>query len=99
MAKLVTALVVAAGLAWTALAAWAFTCPVVIRQAEEMITRAERGKPTAETRPFIDEAKKLLAEARAHHEKAKTKRDHVDAVRKAKFAIGLAESAVVLQGP
>jgi hypothetical protein len=99
MVKLVAALAVAAGLTWTPIAAWGFTCPVVIKQAEEMITKAERGKPTADTRPFIDEAKKLVAEAKAHHEQAKTKRDHADAVRKAKFAIALAEEAVVLQGP
>ena len=99
MAKLVAAMVVATGLTWTAIAAWGFTCPVVIRQAEEMITKAERGKPNAETRPFIDDAKKLLAEARAHHEQAKTKRDHAEAVRKAKFAIALAEEALVLQTP
>ena len=60
---------------------WAFTCPVVIKQAEDMIKRAESGKVTPETKPMLDEAKKQLAEAKEHHEKAKVKKDHGDAVR------------------
>jgi hypothetical protein len=79
--------------------AWAFNCPVVIKQADDLIKKAEAGKPTADTRPLLDEAKKYLAEARGHHENAKTKRDHGDAVRKAKFAVALAEEAITLQAP
>ena len=63
-----------------------------------MLKKAE-AKPNADTKPLIDESKKYLAEARAHHENAKTKRDHGDAVRKAKFALALAEEAVTLQTP
>jgi hypothetical protein len=80
-------------------AAWAFTCPVVIKQAEDMIRKAEGGKVTADTKPLIEEAKKQVAEAKAHHETAKTKRDHGDAVRKAKVAAAFAEEAIVLQNP
>ena len=79
--------------------AWGFTCPVVIKQAEDLIKKAEAAKPTADTRPLIDEAKKSLAEARAHHEGAKTKKDHGDAVRKAKIAAAYAEEAIVLAAP
>jgi hypothetical protein len=79
--------------------AWAFNCPVVIKQAEDMIKKAESGKPNADTRPLIDEAKKFLNEARAHHEGAKTKKDHGDAVRKAKIAAAYAEEAIVLATP
>src|ERR671924_448017 len=79
--------------------AWAFNCPVVIKQAEDMIKKAEAGKVTADTKPLIEEAKKQVAEARAHHENAKTKRDHGDAVRKAKVAAAFAEEAIVLSGP
>ena len=79
--------------------AWAFTCPVVIKQAEDLIKKAEAGKVSADTRPLIEEAKKMLAEARAHHETAKTRRDHGDAVRKAKVAAAYAEEAITLQGP
>ncbi|HEY7519324.1 MAG TPA: hypothetical protein VIE36_13605 [Methylomirabilota bacterium] len=79
--------------------AWAFNCPVVIKQAEDLIKKAEAGKPNADTRPLIDEAKKLLTEARAHHEGAKTKKDHGDAVRKAKTAAAYAEEAIVLATP
>ena len=80
-------------------AVWAFTCPVVIKQAEDLIKKAEGGKVTADTRPLIEEAKKQVAEAKTHHERAKTKRDHGDAVRKAKVAAAYAEEAIVLQQP
>ena len=93
---------VGAALAMLALSsghAWAFTCPVVIKQAEDLIKKAEAGKPNADTRPLIEEAKKLLSEARAHHEGAKTKKDHGDAVRKAKTAAAFAEEAIVLATP
>jgi hypothetical protein len=79
--------------------AWAFSCPVVIKQAEDVVKKAESGKVTADTRPLIDEARKLLGEAKAHHESARTKRDHADAIRKAKFAQALAEEALTLQSP
>jgi hypothetical protein len=77
----------------------AFTCPVVIKQAEDLIKKAEAGKVTADTKPLIEEAKKQLAEARAHHDNAKTKRDHGDAVRKAKVAAAFAEEAIILNSP
>lgn len=97
MRSLTVALVLTIGLALaSASPAWAFNCPVVIKQAEDLIQRAE-GKANADNRALIEEAKKYLAEAKAHHEKARTKRDHADAVRKAKFAIALAEEAIVLQ--
>ena len=80
-------------------AVWAFTCPVVIKQAEDLIKKAEGGKVTADTNPLIEEAKKQVAEAKAHHENAKTKRDHGDAVRKAKIAAAYAEEAITLQNP
>jgi putative Ca2+/H+ antiporter (TMEM165/GDT1 family) len=80
------------------LPAYAFNCPVVIMQAEELIKKAE-AKVTPETRGFVDDAKKMLVEARAHHESAKTKRDHADAIRKAKIASALAEEAITLQSP
>jgi hypothetical protein len=80
-------------------AAWAFNCPVVIKQADDLVKKAEGGKVTADTRPLIEEARKQLAEARAHHESARTKRDHGDAVRKAKVAAAFAEEAIVLQHP
>jgi len=79
--------------------AWAFNCPVVIKQAEDMIKKAEGGKVTADTKPLIEEAKKQVGEAKAHHENAKTKRDHGDAVRKAKVAAAYAEEAITLQNP
>jgi hypothetical protein len=81
------------------IAAWAFNCPVVIKQAEDLLKKAEAGKVSADTKPLVEEAKKQLAEARAHHDNAKTKRDHGDAVRKAKVAAAFAEEAILLQQP
>jgi len=78
--------------------AWAFTCPVVIKQAEDLIKKAE-AKTTPDTKPLVEEAKKYLMEAKAHHGNAKTKRDHAEAVRKAKVAAAFAEEAIVLQVP
>jgi hypothetical protein len=80
-------------------AAWAFNCPVVIKQAEDLIKKAEAGKVGADTKPLIEEANKQVAEARAHHDNAKTKRDHGDAIRKAKVAAAFAEEAILLQQP
>jgi hypothetical protein len=80
-------------------AAWAFTCPVVIKQAEDLIKKAEAGKVNADTKPLIEEARKQVSEARAHHDNARIKRDHGDAVRKAKVAAAFAEEAILLQQP
>jgi hypothetical protein len=99
MTRLVVVLVAAACVFASGSLAWAFNCPVVMKQAGDLIRKAESGKTSAETKPLIDEAKKLLGEAKAHHENAKTKRDHAEAVRKAKFASALAEEAIVLQSP
>jgi len=79
--------------------AMAFNCPVVIKQAEDNIKKAEATKTNADTKPLIDEAKKLVAEAKAHHENAKTKKDHGDAIRKAKTASAYAEEAITLSSP
>ena len=80
----------------TAGPALAFNCPVVIKQAEDAIKKAEGGKTSPETKPLIEDAKKYLAEAKGHHESAKVKKDHGDAIRKAKIAIAYAEEAITL---
>ena len=77
----------------------AYMCPVVIKQAEELIARAQRGKPTPESQALLEDARKLVREARANHENAKSKKDHDDAIRKARTALGLAEEALKLQAP
>lgn len=76
----------------------AFNCPVAIKQAEDVVRKAEP-RATPDTRPLLEEARRYLTEARAHHEQARTKRDHGDAVRKAKFAQALAEEVLMLAGP
>jgi hypothetical protein len=99
MRKRIVALASLAALACAAGPALAFNCPVVIKQAEDLIKKAEAGNLTPETRPLVDEARKQLAEAKAHHAGAKAKRDHGDAVRKAKVAAAFAEEAITLQNP
>jgi hypothetical protein len=79
--------------------AWAFNCPVVIKQADDLIKKAEGTKVNADSKPLIDEAKKLVAEAKTHHENAKIKKDHSDAIRKAKTASAYAEEAITLATP
>jgi hypothetical protein len=39
---------------------WAYNCPVVIKQAEDSIKKAESGKVSPETRQLIEEAKTIL---------------------------------------
>ena len=80
-----------------ATSAVAYNCPVQIKLAEEMIARAEKGKMTAESKGLLEEARKLVGEARVHHEQAKGKKDHDEAIRKAKTAQGLADEAHKLQ--
>ena len=99
MSTLATVMVSAVLVAGAVAPAWAFTCPVVIKQAEDLIKKAEAAKLSPETRPLLDEAKKQLTEAKAHHETARTKRDHGDAVRKAKVAAAFADEAITLQTP
>ena len=99
MRKLVVGVALLTVLAGGVSPAWAFNCPVLIKQAEDLIRKAEAGTPGPDTRPLIDEAKKQVAEAKAHHANAKTKRDNGDAVRKAKVAAAFAEEALTLQTP
>ena len=98
MRRFVALVTMAAAVLMVASPARAFTCPVHIKQAEDLIAKAE-AKVTAETRGLVDEAKKMLVEAKTHHEKARAKRDHAAAIRKAKVASALAEEAITLQTP
>ena len=95
-AQVVIAILLALTLATPALA---FNCPVVIKQAEDLIRKAEGTKANADSKPLIEEGKKLVGQAKAHHEGAKTKKDHGDAIRKAKTAAAYAEEAITLATP
>ncbi len=95
--KIAALVLVGALLLAPASAALAYNCPVQIKLAEEMIARAEKGKMTAESKALLEEARKILGEARVHHEQAKSKKDHDEAIRKAKTAQGLADEAQKLQ--
>jgi hypothetical protein len=82
--------------------AHAFSCPIMIKEAEDAIAKAEPtvaksgspDKPAAER--ALAEAKKMVAEARKDHEGAKARADHAAAIRKAKIARAYAEEAQVL---
>lgn len=86
-------------------AATAYSCPILIKEADELIAKAQAAvaktssadKPHAEQ--ALTEAKKLVGEARKDHEGAKGKVGHADAVRKAKTAKAFAEEALVLAQP
>jgi len=97
--KIRVVIAVVAVVLMSAVPALAFNCPVVIKQAEDLIKKAEATKTNADTKPLIDEAKKLVGEAKGHHENAKTKKDHGDAVRKSKTASAYAEEAITLATP
>ncbi len=87
--------------AWTP-AASAYTCPLLIKEAESLIAKAEAavakasGGDKAAAERALGEAKKLVAEARRDHEGATAKLGHAEAVRKAKTAKAFAEEALVL---
>ncbi len=93
---------VATWLAAVPLGAHAYSCPILIKEAEEVIARAEAAvaKTSAGDRAAAEralaEAKKLVGEARRDHEGAKAKADHAASVRKAKIAKAYAEEAQVL---
>ncbi len=101
------ALVVLVALAWAAapLPAGAYSCPILINEADELIAKADAAvqKSTAADRAAAEralaEAKRMVAEARKEHEGAKAKAGHAAAVRKAKIAKAYAEEAQVLAGP
>ena len=76
---------------WGVLPAMAYNCPVQIKQAEELLKKAEMQAKSPETKALLDEAKKLLSEAKSQHGESKGKKDHADAVRKAKTAQALAD--------
>jgi hypothetical protein len=84
------------------LAAHAFSCPILIKEAEEQIGRAEAAlarsaspdRPAAEQ--ALAEAKRMVGEARKAHEGAKAKANHAAAMRKAKIARAYAEEAQIL---
>ncbi|HEV8308465.1 MAG TPA: hypothetical protein VGW35_12425 [Methylomirabilota bacterium] len=97
--------VVMTALVW---AAWvspahAYSCPILIKEADDAIARAEAviakassGEGRAAAERALAEAKRMVAEARRDHEGAKAKAGHAVAVRKAKIARAFAEEAQVL---
>ncbi len=100
MLKLILALLMFLLVAFRgAIPALAYTCPIQIQRAEELIKKAENAKLPPEAKALLEEARKLVTEARASHEGAKGKPDHADAIRKAKTAQALAEEAAALATP
>ena len=87
--------------AWAGLV-HAYSCPLVIKDADEMIGKAEaavtksQSPDKAAAEKALAEAKRTVGEARRVHEAAKAKADHAAAVRKGKIARIYAEEALVL---
>lgn len=85
--------------------ALAYSCPILIKEADELIAKAQVAvtksaspdKPQAEQ--ALAEARRLVAEARKDHEGAKAKAHHATAVRKLRTAKAFAEEALVLSQP
>jgi hypothetical protein len=90
------------GLAGLAGLALAYSCPLVIKDAEDVIAKAEMalGKShsgdKAAAERALAEARRTVSQARHDHETARAKADHAGAVRKAKIARAYAEEALVL---
>jgi hypothetical protein len=98
------AIVARAAAVWLLLApflAHAYSCPVLIKEADDLIAKAEAavakgGGDRAAAGRALAEAKKMVGEARHDHETATSKAGHAAAVRKAKIAKAYAEEAQVL---
>ena len=76
-----------------------WNCPVHIKAAEDAIKRAEAMKLTPEAKALVEDAKRFLAESKKHHEDARVKIDHANAMWKAKAALAEAESAAAISTP
>ena len=79
--------------------ALAWNCPVQIKAAEDAIKRAETMKLGPDARGLIEQARKLLDDARKDHREAKAKIDHANAMWKARAALAQAEAAAAISAP
>jgi hypothetical protein len=77
----------------------AWNCPVQIKAAEDAIKKAETMKLGPDARALVNQAKKLVEEARKHHRDADAKIDHANAIWKAKAALAQADAAAALSTP
>jgi len=66
------------------------SCPIQIKQAEELIKRVEASTKSPETRALLVEATKFLAAAKSTHDQVGTE-EQPGTVGKAKSALDLAE--------
>lgn len=76
-----------------------WNCPVQIKAAEDAIKKTETMKLGPDAKGLVDQAKRLLEEARKHHSDAKAKIDHANAMWKAKAALAQAEAAAAISSP
>jgi len=95
----VAAALVLAATAWTASPALAWNCPVQLRAAEDAIKKAEAMKLSPEAKALVEEARKLVAQSKAHHGDAHAKIDHANAMWKARAAQAQAEAAAAISTP
>ena len=77
----------------------AWQCPVQWKAAEEAIKKVEGMKVAPEGRAMIEDAKRLVAESKKHHNEGNTKVEHARAMWKAKAALAIAESVATISEP
>ena len=77
----------------------AWQCPVQWKAAEEAIKKAEGMKVAPEGKAMLEDAKRLIAEAKKHHNDGNTKVEHARSMWKAKAALAIAESVATISEP
>ena len=76
----------------------AWQCPVQWKAAEEAIKKAEGMKVAPEGKAMLEDAKRLISEAKKHHD-GNTKVEHARSMWKAKAALAIAESVATISEP
>jgi hypothetical protein len=81
-----------------AVPALAWKCPREWKTAEEAITRAEGLNLTPEAKGLLNDAKRLVAESKKHHD-GNTKFEHAQSMWKAKAAAAMADAVITISQP
>ena len=86
-------------IAWGVGPALGWQCPVQWKAAEEAIKKAESMNVPAEAKVMLEDAKRLIAEAKKHHTEGNTKVEHARSMYKAKSALAIGESVITISQP
>jgi hypothetical protein len=76
-----------------------FGCPVLIKSAEDSISRAGAMTLGPEARELLEQAKTTLAEAKKNQASARAKIDYANCMWKARTAQAQAEAAAAISSP